>query len=116
MRLKGGDPFVFGLGGEEAQFLLAHHIACHIVPGMTAASACTSYIGIPLTHRNIAQSCIFITGHLQSQKDSSHSTDIPWHILANPKQTVVFYMGVKNLPIIINEIIATGRSAQTPAP
>jgi len=115
LRLKGGDPFVFGRGGEEAQFLLAHQVACHIVPGMTAASACTAYVGIPLTHRNISQSCTFITGHLQSQKEGAVNTRLPWHILADPKQTVVFYMGVKNLPTIINEIIATGRSANTPA-
>jgi len=120
LRLKGGDPFVFGRGGEEAQFLLEHKIACHIVPGMTAASACTSYVGIPLTHRNVSQSCTFITGHLQKssfQKEEGiePNNDLPWHILADPKQTVVFYMGVKNLPMIIREIIATGRSAHTPA-
>ncbi len=115
LRLKGGDPFVFGRGGEEAQFLLAHNVACHIVPGMTAASACTSYVGIPLTHRNAAQSCTFITGHLQSQKEGASNSDLPWHILADAKQTVVFYMGVKNLPIIIKEMLTTGRSANTPA-
>lgn len=120
LRLKGGDPFVFGRGGEEAQFLLEHNIACHIVPGMTAASACTSYVGIPLTHRNVSQSCTFITGHLQKsliQKEECEEkdTDLPWHILADSKQTVVFYMGIKNLPMIIKEIIATGRSAHTPA-
>jgi len=120
VRLKGGDPFVFGRGGEEAQFLLAHKIACHIVPGMTAASACTSYVGIPLTHRNVSQSCTFITGHVQKSsslngENLEPNTDLPWHILADPKQTVVFYMGVKNLPMIIKEIIATGRSAHTPA-
>ncbi|PCI60090.1 MAG: uroporphyrinogen-III C-methyltransferase [Gammaproteobacteria bacterium] len=120
LRLKGGDPFVFGRGGEEAQFLLAHNVACHIVPGMTAASACTSYVGIPLTHRNISQSCTFITGHLQKRSSENieslePNTDLPWHILADAKQTVVFYMGVKNLPMIISEMIATGRSANTPA-
>jgi len=120
LRLKGGDPFVFGRGGEEAQFLLAHNVACHIVPGMTAASACTSYVGIPLTHRNVSQSCTFITGHLQKRSSANieslePNTDLPWHILADPKQTVVFYMGVKNLQMIISEMIATGRSASTPA-
>ncbi|MBL4911518.1 MAG: uroporphyrinogen-III C-methyltransferase [Alteromonadaceae bacterium] len=115
LRLKGGDPFVFGRGGEEAQFLLSHNVACHIVPGMTAASACTSYVGIPLTHRNVSQSCTFITGHLQSQKDGASNTDLPWHILADQKQTVVFYMGVKNLPMIIAKMVATGRNINTPA-
>ena len=71
VRLKGGDPFVFGRGGEEAQFALKHDIACHIVPGMTAASACTSYVGIPLTHRQVAQSCTFITGNVQNNGELS---------------------------------------------
>lgn len=111
VRLKGGDPFVFGRGGEEAQFLLNHNIACHVVPGMTAASACTSYVGIPLTHRNVARSCTFITGHVQE----SGQLDIPWHTLADDQQTIVFYMGVKNLPIIIEQLEAAGRSSETPA-
>ena len=111
VRLKGGDPFVFGRGGEEAQHLLANQVACHIVPGMTAASACTSYVGIPLTHRQVAQSCTFITGHV---KDSGE-LDLPWQTLCNSKQTIVFYMGVKSLPIITEQLINAGRSAQTPA-
>jgi len=109
VRLKGGDPFIFGRGGEEAQYLLQHHIACHIIPGLTAASACSSYAGIPLTHRNIAQSCTFITGHTQDGE-----LNLPWHILCDPKQTVVFYMGVKSLPIIISQLSAAGRSMTTP--
>ncbi len=111
IRLKGGDPFVFGRGSEEAQFLLAHNIACHIVPGMTAASACTSYAGIPLTHRQVAQSCTFITGHV---KDNGE-LDLPWQTLNDEKQTIVFYMGVKSLPIIAQQLILAGRSANTPA-
>jgi uroporphyrin-III C-methyltransferase len=111
VRLKGGDPFVFGRGGEEAQFLLANNIACHIVPGMTAASACSSYVGIPLTHRQVAQSCTFITGHV---KDCGE-LDLPWQTLNNNKQTVVFYMGVKSLPIITEQLIKAGRDANTPA-
>lgn len=111
VRLKGGDPFVFGRGGEEAQFLLANGIACHIVPGMTAASACTSYVGIPLTHRQVSQSCTFITGHVQN----CGRLDLPWHTLNDAKQTVVFYMGVKSLPIIATQLINAGRSATTPA-
>lgn len=111
VRLKGGDPFVFGRGSEEALFLLAHNIACHIVPGMTAASACTSYVGIPLTHRQVAQSCTFITGHVQNNGELA----LPWHTLNDKLQTVVFYMGVKSLPIITAQLIAAGRAADTPA-
>ncbi len=111
VRLKGGDPFVFGRGGEEAQFLLKNDVACHIVPGMTAASACTSYAGIPLTHRNISRSCTFITGHVQEDGE----LDIPWNALSDEKQTVVFYMGVKTLPTIIEQLEKAGRSDQTPA-
>ena len=111
VRLKGGDPFVFGRGGEEALYLLEHKISVHIVPGITAASACTSYAGIPLTHRQVAQSCTFITGHLQRSGD----LDLPWQILNDAKQTVVFYMGVKSLDIIANKLIDAGRSPTTPA-
>ena len=111
LRLKGGDPFVFGRGGEEAQFALKHEISCHIVPGMTAASACTSYVGIPLTHRQVAQSCTFITGNVQNNGE----LDLPWHTLNDNKQTVVFYMGIKSLPIISQQLIKAGRKASTPA-
>lgn len=111
VRLKGGDPFVFGRGGEEAQFLLENQVACHIVPGITAASACTSYVGIPLTHRSVSRSCTFITGHVQANGE----LDIPWNTLSDPQQTVVFYMGVKSLPIIIEQLEKAGRSNTTPA-
>jgi uroporphyrin-III C-methyltransferase len=111
LRLKGGDPFVFGRGGEEAQFALKHNIACHIVPGMTAASACTSYVGIPLTHRQVAQSCTFITGNVQNNGELA----LPWHALTDNKQTVVFYMGIKSLPIISEQLMAAGRKGSTPA-
>jgi len=111
VRLKGGDPFIFGRGGEEAQFLLKNNVACHVVPGMTAASACSSYVGIPLTHRQVAQSCTFITGHV---KDCG-MLDLPWHTLSDAKQTVVFYMGVKSLPLIAKQLIDAGRNANTPA-
>lgn len=111
VRLKGGDPFVFGRGGEEAQFCLAHHVPVHVVPGMTAASACTSYAGIPLTHRQVSRSCTFITGHVQENGE----LDLPWHVLNDPQQTVVFYMGVKSLPIIIENLERAGRSSSTPA-
>ena len=111
VRLKGGDPFVFGRGGEEAQFCLANEVACHIVPGMTAASACSSYVGIPLTHRKVARSCTFITGHVQENGE----LDLPWHTLNDKQQTVVFYMGVKSLPIIIEQLTNAGRDITTPA-
>jgi len=111
LRLKGGDPFVFGRGGEEAQFILSHGIACHIVPGMTAASACTSYAGIPLTHRKVARSCTFITGNVQD----NGALDLPWQALNDPEQTVVFYMGIKSLPIITKQLIDSGREKSTPA-
>jgi len=111
LRLKGGDPFVFGRGGEEAQFILKNGIACHIVPGMTAASACTSYSGIPLTHRKIARSCTFITGNVQD----NGALDLPWNTLNDTEQTVIFYMGIKSLPIITQQLINAGRSENTPA-
>ena len=111
LRLKGGDPFVFGRGGEEAQFILDNGIACHIVPGMTAASACTSYAGIPLTHRKVARSCTFITGNVQD----NGALDLPWKTLNDEEQTVVFYMGIKSLPIIIEQLVSAGRHKNTPA-
>lgn len=111
LRLKGGDPFVFGRGSEEAQFLLANGIACHIVPGMTAASSCTSYVGIPLTHREVARSASLITGHVREDG----KLDLPWQTLSDPQQTVVFYMGVKSLPIISEQLIKAGRFKNTPA-
>jgi uroporphyrin-III C-methyltransferase len=111
LRLKGGDPFIFGRGSEEALFLAEHQINCHIVPGVTAASACTSYAGIPLTHRGVATSCRFITGHLE--KDGA--LDLPWQSLAAEQQTLVFYMGVKSLPVIAEQLAAHGKSPTTPA-
>lgn len=111
VRLKGGDPFVFGRGSEEAQFVLNHGIACHIVPGMTAASACTSYAGIPLTHRKVARSCTFITGNVQD----NGALDLPWQTLNDKEQTIVFYMGIRSLPIITEQLIKAGRDEKTPA-
>ncbi|MBL4911391.1 MAG: uroporphyrinogen-III C-methyltransferase [Alteromonadaceae bacterium] len=111
LRLKGGDPFVFGRGGEEAEYLLARGISCHVASGITAASACTTYAGIPLTHRGIAQGCTFITGHLQNDGQ----LNLPWQSLVSDCQTVVFYMGINSLPMISAELIAHGRAASTPA-
>lgn len=111
LRLKGGDPFIFGRGGEEAQFLLENGVSCHLCPGITAASGCTTYAGIPLTHRGVAQGCTFITGHMQNDGQ----LNLPWQSLSSGSQTVVFYMGINTLPSITEQLIQHGRDANTPA-
>ena len=112
VRLKGGDPFVFGRGGEEALALARSGIPFVIVPGITAALAAAAYAGIPLTHRGLASTAALITGHEDPQKDSS---DVDWERLARGAGTLAIYMGVKNLRRIVERIVGAGRPAATPA-
>jgi uroporphyrin-III C-methyltransferase/precorrin-2 dehydrogenase/sirohydrochlorin ferrochelatase len=109
LRLKGGDPFIFGRGGEEIETLLAEGVPFQVVPGITAASGAASYAGIPLTHRDYSQACVFVTGHLRDG-----SIDLNWPALTPTNQTVVFYMGLQGLPVICSSLIEHGASPQRP--
>jgi uroporphyrin-III C-methyltransferase len=116
LRLKGGDPYIFGRGGEEAQALAAAGIPFETVPGISAAQAAGALAGIPLTHRDHACSLVFATGHLREAVDGEpRAVDLDWEMLARPRQTVVIYMGLGSLPIISEQLIRHGMTPETPA-
>ncbi|NIC06473.1 uroporphyrinogen-III C-methyltransferase [Billgrantia bachuensis] len=110
LRLKGGDPYIFGRGGEEAEYLIAHGITFRVVPGITSASGCSSYAGFPLTHRDHAQSVTFVTGHAKADGELA----LNWSALAVSHHTAVFYMGLANAALISHELQRHGLPADHP--
>ena len=111
VRLKGGDPFIFGRGGEEMADLIAANVSTEVVPGITSGIAAPAYAGIPLTHRDYSSSITFVTGHEAVDK---YRPKVNWQAIAQSAETIVIYMGVQNLPHIIPELIDAGLSSQTP--
>lgn len=111
VRLKGGDPFIFGRGGEEALALARNDIPFEVVPGITAAQACAAYAGIPLTHRGLARGVQFVTGHCKDNE----TLELDQATLSDPEQTLVIYMGLANLPQIVRGLVEAGRTRDTPA-
>jgi uroporphyrin-III C-methyltransferase/precorrin-2 dehydrogenase/sirohydrochlorin ferrochelatase len=110
LRLKGGDPYVFGRGGEEAEWLARHGVAFEVVPGITAAAGAAAYAGFPLTHRDFAHACVLVAAH---GREGMRALD--WPALARPGQTLVFYMGLRALPLVCAELVRHGRAPATPA-
>ncbi len=110
VRLKGGDPFLFGRGSEEAAFLHRHGVHYHVVPGITSASGCAAAVGLPLTHRGLASGVRYVTGHCRNDIE----LDLDWRGLADPDTTLVIYMGMANIPQIAVRLIANGLTETTP--
>jgi uroporphyrin-III C-methyltransferase len=111
VRLKGGDPFVFGRGGEEMEDLVGAGVSVEVVPGVTSGIAAPAYAGIPLTHRNYSSSVTFVTGHESAGK---YQPSVNWNAIAHGSETIVVYMGVHNLPYIVEQLCGAGLSSETP--
>lgn len=115
VRLKGGDPFLFGRGGEEARALQENNVACEVIPGITSAQGCAAAAGIPLTHRGLATGVRFITGHRMSTDEAGNPLELNWQSLADEETTIVVYMGLVNIETIVEKLVAHGLPASTPA-